>query len=82
MGFRQCLLERRVTGGYDTRLAWLPQEFARVGKIIKIREASGEEWSDGWEVRAVWGWLEKPPDVHASVRQHERRTGDTLPKVK
>jgi hypothetical protein len=33
---------------------WLPEDYAVVGKTIKLRASSVNEWVDGWEVVEVY----------------------------
>jgi hypothetical protein len=42
--YRQCLLEKSGT----FQRVWIPLEFAKEGKVLKIR--TGETWEDGWKV--------------------------------
>lgn len=41
--YRQCALQK----GDSHHMAWIPEQFAVVGKFIKIKE------DDGWEVKFV-----------------------------
>jgi hypothetical protein len=43
--YRQCSLRRGTT----RQVAWVPAEFARAGRYLRIRD------EDGWLVEAVWG---------------------------
>lgn len=43
----------RLTRENATRISWIPAEYAKAGKTIRIK--SGEEWSDGWLVAEVYG---------------------------
>jgi hypothetical protein len=40
----QCTLRK----GNTSQVAWIPQCFAEVGRIVQIR--NGEAWDDGWVV--------------------------------
>lgn len=45
MLFRQCLLRKE-----DRVLTtWIPDSFASVGKLLKLKNDNGE-WDDGWKV--------------------------------
>ncbi len=58
--YTQCEMRREVEGGgVQIHTAWIPTEFAKVGRHIQIREPreqSGclvgpeKEWQDGWVV--------------------------------
>jgi hypothetical protein len=43
MFYRQCCLERKGT----RTTSWIPEEFAKVGKVLKLKE------EDGWVVKSV-----------------------------
>ncbi len=60
---KQCLL----TSGTLDLVAWIPDEFAVVGKIIDVRQKDGK-WSEGWTVDIVYG----PLLSFEYVREHER----------
>ena len=49
MMYTQCTLRRPTENGYSVDTAWIPSEFAKVGKIIKIKQAD-DSWEDGWKV--------------------------------
>lgn len=54
--YTQCRLRKLVDGGYLEQVAWIPTEFAVVGKSLKIREPLSDrtskmgDWVDGWVV--------------------------------
>ena len=46
---RQCLLNNKnrwVT-------TWIPEEYAHIGKLLKIRDSSEDAWDEGWRVRSI-----------------------------
>lgn len=45
---RQCELKRENT----TRVAWIPEKYAKQGKTIKLK--INGEWVDGWFVAVVY----------------------------
>lgn len=60
--YRQCRLVKQVGGGSLTHIAWIPGQFARVGKTVSLRTAQGsvtsfEGWDSGWLVEAVYGTM-------------------------
>lgn len=57
---RQC----RLTKGRLEKIAWIPIQFAEVGKIIDLND---EGWSLGWTVQQTYTTL--PTEY---VREHER----------
>jgi hypothetical protein len=47
---RQCALQR----GVETLVTWMPEEFAEVGKCLRLKQERQDEWSEGWTVTAVF----------------------------
>ena len=70
--FRQCWLTRPYShrGGQDAvdnHFAWIPEEFAKKGKVVDILDAEGNgKWSKGWTVHDVFT---RATDEY--VREHE-----------
>jgi hypothetical protein len=56
--YRQCVLKKEST----VDIAWIPEQFARIDKILRI----GTE--DGWVVVGV-GFMRQPEDM---MLEHER----------
>jgi len=56
------------------RVSWIPQKFAKVGGIVKLKD---DEWSDGWAIESVGATGELPERIN-----HRKATGDLLPKIK
>ena len=54
--YRQCRLVKKIRGGETIQTSYLPAEFAKEGRIVKIREDDGG-WDDGWVIRVVGGSL-------------------------
>ncbi len=68
MNYKQCLLTRPVIPGtvlLDRLVTWLPEEFAKVGKVLDLKMPN--EWDRGWTVKEVF--TTKPEEY---VREHER----------
>jgi hypothetical protein len=66
-----------------TDTAFIPQRFASVGNILKVKY--GNCWSDGWEVAEVHSTVfeeDEMPWPPAQVRAHKKATGDSDPKQK
>ena len=70
--YRQCLLRRGAT----SQVSFIPAKFARRGALLRLR---GE---NGWTVGEVYQTVDVAIDLHKSVRQHEKHTGDSLPRNK
>lgn len=50
---RQCELTRPVDGGVGVRVAWIPEEVARLGNVVRLRIHG--EWVPGYKVTAIYG---------------------------
>jgi hypothetical protein len=67
--YRQCLLRK----GDLSQMTWLPEQFAEVGRYVKLRNRDPritdpeQEWSDGWRVETS-----STPVAAAYVEAHER----------
>ncbi len=82
MRFRQCTLRRRESVGREViTTAFLPEKFARLEQVVKLRQADGV-WSDGWRIEHIGTTMEQyeMPDVHVGIRRHRQATGDALPR--
>lgn len=54
MTYRQCLLSRKDEEGHDrAEVAWIPNEFAKVGKRLMIMTGD-DHWVDGWVVKEAY----------------------------
>jgi hypothetical protein len=65
--YRQCVLVKRAT----QQVAWIPEEFAVVGKYVKLKE------DDGWKVTNTSEHRQSEEYVQAHERDHmghRRRT--------
>ena len=80
--YRQCRLTRRLTSGVSSEtVSFIPEKFAKVGTVVRLREDVGGErrWADGWEVASVGSdRVEESalPDPHSRASSHRRATGD------
>ena len=75
--FQQCLLQN----GNTLRTSFLPRKFAVIGMLLRLRDRNGA-WEDGWVVQRKFALVEAAPDARRSVRQHEKSTGDALPRLR
>ena len=69
--YRQCVLRRHITGGVQEKVGYVPDRFAVVGDVLKLRDADGR-WADGWAV----AWAGPPEDaghIEANERDHLRQ---------
>ena len=62
-------------------MSWLPEQFAVVGKVLKLRNDKSEAWDDDWTVTAAGdNRVDEPPYAEGMIRGHRKNTGDSLPK--
>ena len=49
--YRQCIVEKQSSTGNGTmtRTFWGDEEYATVGRVVKVQEDDGT-WSQGWRV--------------------------------
>lgn len=69
MNFKQCALSRLARDDRNYRIrqvTWLPEQFAKVGMVLDLRDREGE-WEEGWRVDDVWTTA-----TEEYVREHER----------
>jgi hypothetical protein len=73
--YRQCRLVKRIRDGESIQTSYLPEEFAKVGRIVKVREDDGG-WDDGWVIRIVGGSLTEAQlgELERAHRRFERET--------
>jgi len=47
--YRQCVMEKQIENGKRIHTAWIPTQFAKVGKKIGLK-LEDESWDEGWTV--------------------------------
>lgn len=62
-------MSRQVEGGEEKYVAYLPTDFAKVGKVVCLK--FGEEWRDGWLIDSV-GPVRNMTDMDLSREDHKR----------
>jgi hypothetical protein len=77
MIFVQCTLRRNNV----EQVSWIPMKFALHGNVLRLKNHKGI-WENGWEVIHLGNSQEEHliHDPHIAVKQHRKRTGDSLPK--
>lgn len=81
--YKQCHLTKKTKETTWEQTSFIPEEFAVVGKVIKIKENG--VWDDGWIVKEAGSRRvheDLLPDSHTQVKRHRQATGDSLPKNK
>lgn len=73
--YRQCRLVKRLRDGQSVQMSYLPEEFAREGRIVKLRNEQGD-WDDGWVISLV-GREMKSEDLHEIDVAHRRFQKET-----
>ena len=73
--YRQCRLVKKIREGEQIQTSYLPAEFAREGRIVKLRDDEGG-WDDGWVIRVVGGSLTED-QLAALERAHRRFERET-----
>ena len=74
--YKQCILSKPTPKGKLMEVAWIPVEFAKKGKILKLKQEDGE-WTDGWIVEDVGSTLnpiEVIETVQKSAKDHRKTT--------
>jgi hypothetical protein len=61
MNYKQCKLRK----GNKSRIAWLPDKFAKEGKVLRLKK------DDGWVVQEVWA-TDSEENVKARERDYNR----------
>jgi hypothetical protein len=72
--YTQCALKKRDSH----HMAWIPTQFANIGKFIKIKQDDGS-WDDGWEVIGDGGGLTrsaKDADEGSQLYKKTRKASD------
>lgn len=72
--YKQCKMQK----GNTFQTGYIPEEFAVLDKIIKLREKG--VWDNGWKVIEVGSFRhadETLPDSHSLIKAHRRATGDS-----
>lgn len=79
----QCAMRRSIAGGSEQTTSYIPAQFAKVGRVLKLREEDGH-WVDGWVVENVCDVSvesDSVPDYRKAIRNHRKSTGDSTPRL-
>lgn len=62
----QCALQK----GNTHHMAWIPEQFANVGRFIKIKK-DDDTWEDGWEVTGKSDVIKSASDANDLSQRHK-----------
>ena len=68
--YRQCCLEKQLDNGTENSVGWINEEFAKVGKSLKMENDDGS-FDYGWKVSFVGGRKTRA-QVKFDGKDHER----------
>lgn len=72
---RQCVLINANRESQKIKTSWVPEKFAEVGKVLKLKENG--EWEDGWEVVHVGSRLDdKTINENSQLYKKHRKDSD------
>ena len=76
----QCLLENHcgAKGYWRQQTSFIPEKFAHAGETLQLKQDG--QWEDGWVVVHCYTKRINVPYVQKAIREHRKRTGDSLPK--
>jgi len=69
--YRQCRMEKKTETGKLVHTAWIPTQFAHVGKNISIKN-SDDEWVGGWQVVEASSGTRTHDDMETQRDAHKR----------
>lgn len=53
--FVQCCLEKHDESGKVVLISWIPERFAKKGKILALKPKVNEVFENGWVVSKIFG---------------------------
>ena len=71
--YTQCKLKK----DNSYQMSWIPSQFAKVGKVLKLRDEGTGEWDNGWVVEAAYStrtW--KEVNAASQLHKHQRKASD------
>jgi hypothetical protein len=73
VNYAQCAL-KKINSHH---MAWIPTQFANIGKFIKIKQDDGS-WDDGWEVIGVSEGIKtsEEADYNSQLYKKTRKASD------
>ena len=67
--YNLCELSRVVESGTQYTQGWLPVQFAKAGRVVKLKNAHGH-WEDGWRVDSDGGTPRSESYLVGRARAH------------
>ena len=79
----QCTMKRTLENGSEYTTSYIPQKFAKRGRILKLKN-DVDQWVDDWVVETVGHTIVDAADAdyRKAIRQHRKATGDSQPRLK
>ncbi len=75
--YRQCTLEKPLpTGGKQIQVSWIPEQFAKLNKYLKLLE--NNVWENGWQVVLVGGRQDREQRLERSRDYKKQRGGSDI----
>jgi len=63
--------------GVSVQMTWIPEEFAKEGKILELKNPQTGEWDNGWTVEKVYARSEESYVRERSQDyKHQRKASD------
>jgi len=75
----QCVLHKDKEGKLLKQVTYVPEKFSEIGTVLRLRNED-MSWDNGWVVTSTGAIVDDPPDVRKGIRNHRKRTGDSLRK--
>jgi hypothetical protein len=82
--YAQCSMRRIVAGVTVATTSYLPAQFAKVGRVLKLKD-SDDQWVHGRIVETIGdviGEGASVTDYRKAIRNHRRSTGDSTPRLR
>lgn len=73
---RQCVLERKIENGTINQISWIPEQFAKVGRFLKLLEK--DVWENGWQVVSVGGRQSREERIERGRDHVNQRKGSDI----
>lgn len=75
--YRQCLLRGRTPRGQIETTTHLPVKFAKVGKLVGLKD---DDFEQTWKVMSAGPVVTNPTDPRDLIKGHRKMTGDSTPR--